>query len=103
MKLSELFQPDASSRSEEHKKVYAFYELCYTVVDVGAAVSFVIGSFLFLSDDTQTVGTWLFIVGSFLFLMKPLIRLARETKYLALGETNVLAKRAGWSKDGSGK
>ncbi|MBS9720579.1 YrhK family protein [Tianweitania sp. BSSL-BM11] len=100
---TKLFQPDARVRSDEHKRIYALYELAYTIVDVGAAVAFVIGSFLFLSEKTQTAGTWFFIVGSFLFLAKPAIRFKRELKLLSLGKTTKLAKRDGWSKKQSGK
>lgn len=83
--------------SEQHPRIYAIYELWYTIVDVAAALSFVVGSFLFLSEETKSLGTWLFIAGSFFFLMKPIIRLLREARYLALGDVGTLAKRAGWN------
>jgi hypothetical protein len=91
-----LFQPNARARSQESKRIYAVYEIWYTVVDVTAAVSFLVGSFLFLGDASKTAGTWLFIIGSFFFLMKPVIRLLREVRFLALGDVDTLAHRAGW-------
>lgn len=98
VRLRRLFQPDARNRSEEHQRVYAAYELWYTAVDVAAAVSFVAGSLLFLSETTQTAGTWLFVAGSIFFLMKPVIRLMRELRFVALGDVKTLAERAGWSE-----
>ncbi|MCO6387064.1 YrhK family protein [Aliihoeflea sp. 40Bstr573] len=83
-------------QSARRKEIYAAYELWYTVVDVGAALSFLAGSILFLSDATKTLGTYLFIVGSALFLMKPAIRLTREAQYAAHGDADTLARRVGW-------
>ncbi len=97
MKSGQLFRPNERNRSEAHKRVYAAYELWYTVVDVAAAISFVSGSFLFLSESTRTAGTWLFIFGSIFFLLKPIIRLARELRFVAMGDVETLAERAGWS------
>jgi hypothetical protein len=100
MPKSRFFDPGVKTRSSRNKRIYAVYELWYTIVDVAAALSFVAGSFLFLSESTQNLATWLFIVGSIFFLMKPVIRLMREAGYLADGDVDVLAKRAGWtSKD----
>lgn len=80
-----LFNPDNHTRSAEHKRIYAYCELAYTIVDVSAAVLFVIGSILFFSDSTTHVGTWLFLVGSVLFGLRPTIKLYREFGYLRVG------------------
>lgn len=77
-----LFNPDNHTRSAEHKRIYAYCELAYTIVDVSAALLFVIGSILFFSDSTTYVGTWLFLVGSVLFGLRPTIKLYREFAYL---------------------
>ena len=100
MKFARLFQPNARNRSEEHQRVYAAYELWYTAVDVAAAVSFVAGSLLFLGETTRTAGTWMFVAGSVFFLLKPVIRLMRELRFVALGDMKTLAERAGWSESG---
>lgn len=99
MWTSRFFQPGAETRSSRNKEIYAAYELWYTIVDVAAALCFVVGSVLFLSEATKTTATWFFIVGSFFFLMKPIIRLLREARYLADGDVDILAKRAGWRPD----
>ncbi|MGK4219007.1 YrhK family protein [Kocuria marina] len=54
------------------------YETLSIVNDVLIGVIFLVGSFLFLSESTTTVGTWLFVVGSALMLVRPLIRLTRR-------------------------
>lgn len=77
-----LFNPDKHTRSDEHKKIYAYCELAYTIVDFSAAVLFVIGSILFFSEATTYIGTWLFLVGSVLFGLRPTIKLYREFAYL---------------------
>ena len=86
-----LFNPDNHTRSTEHKKIYAYYELAYTIVDVSAAALFVIGSILFFSEATTYVGTWLFLVGSVLFGLRPTIKLYREFAYLRVGDDDDIA------------
>ncbi|MGI9370373.1 MAG: YrhK family protein [Ruegeria sp.] len=77
-----LFNPDNHTRSERHKKIYAYCELAYTVVDFSAAALFVIGSILFFNDATVFVGTWLFLIGSVFFGLRPTIKLFREIAYI---------------------
>lgn len=96
MPKSRFFDPATKHSSSRNKRIYALYELWYTVVDVAAAVCFVVGSFLFLGESTKTLATWLFIVGSIFFLTKPIIRLLREARYYEDGDVDVLARRAGW-------
>ncbi len=88
-----LFNPKNRTQSHEHRRIYALYEVWYTAVDFGAALSFVIGSILFFSDSTMTAATWLFLIGSILFAAKPTIRLLREIKYLRMGNYEALAER----------
>lgn len=77
-----FFNPDNHTRSDRHKKIYAYCEIAYTIVDVSAAALFVVGSLLFFSAATTYVGTWLFLVGSVLFGLRPTIKLYREFAYL---------------------
>ena len=81
-----LFNPDNHVRSEKHKKIYAYCELAYTLVDVSAAALFVIGSILFFSETTTYIGTWFFLVGSVLFGLRPTIKLYREFVYIRAGD-----------------
>ncbi len=81
-----LFNPDNHTRSPQHKRIYAWCELAYTVVDFSAAALFVVGSILFFSEATTYVGTWLFLVGSVLFGLRPTIKLCREVAYIRVGD-----------------
>lgn len=89
-----LFDPGSPDRSEAARKLYAAFEIWYTVVDFSAAALFVVGSVLFLWERTATVGTWLFIGGSVCFALKPTLRLVRELRMAKLGDTSDLAHRA---------
>ncbi|MEY8840817.1 YrhK family protein [Cribrihabitans sp. XS_ASV171] len=89
-----FFQKDHRSEgSPRQKRVYAMFELAYTIVDFTAATLFVIGSVMFFSESWQTAGTWMFLVGSICFAAKPTLRLAREVKLAAMGDMDDLAKR----------
>ncbi|MCF3935120.1 YrhK family protein [Acuticoccus sp. M5D2P5] len=89
-----LFYPRGYEMSPRRRRVYATYELIYTLVDFGAAISFITGSVLFFSEALRTAGTWAFLIGSILFAVKPALRLARELTDLHLGRTETVAKRA---------
>ena len=98
-------RPPRSSGSADHadpaesptrERIFALYELWYTLVDFAAAISFLIGSVLCLNEATRSIGTYFFLVGSVFFVMKPAIRLLREARRAALGDTETLARRAGW-------
>ncbi|KID30713.1 YrhK-like protein [Prauserella sp. Am3] len=54
------------------------YEVASIVHDLLIAVWFVVGSVLFFSPETETVGTWLFLLGSIELLIRPIIRLSRR-------------------------
>ena len=88
-----IFSPQNRDKTARHRRIWAAYELVYTLVDFGAATCFVIGSVLFFYQSLQTAGTWFFLVGSVLFAAKPSLRLAREGKLAAIGDTEDLAKR----------
>ncbi|PJE37339.1 hypothetical protein CVM52_07655 [Pseudooceanicola lipolyticus] len=88
-----LFHKDHRNQSTESKRLYALFEIAYTLVDFAAAICFVIGSVMFLSERWTTPGTWLFIIGSLCFAAKPTLRLIREVKLAAMGDTDDLADR----------
>jgi hypothetical protein len=62
-----LFKPSRHHRYISDASYYARFELAYTLVDVTAALLFVIGSIMFFSEDWLTTGTWCFLVGSICF------------------------------------
>lgn len=61
------------------------YELISIANDVFAGLLFLLGSFLFFSETTTYVGTWLFVVGSVSMLLRPTIRLARRIHLQKVG------------------
>lgn len=83
-----LFEPHHPHLSETRKRSFRKHEIAYTLVDFGAALTFVVGSILFLYPDLTETGTWLFLVGSILFGIKPTIRLSQELSDLRLQETS---------------
>lgn len=90
-----LFHRDRRNDSAAHRRIYARFEIAYTMVDFLAALMFIIGSVMFFSDAWVTTGTWLFLIGSFFFAAKPTLRLWREVKLYRLGDMEDLARRAG--------
>ncbi|MGC9368475.1 MAG: YrhK family protein [Paracoccaceae bacterium] len=89
-----LFITDNRHRNEDTKRVYAVYEIAHTVADFIAAISFLVGSILFFSTETQIEATWLFVIGSAFFCLKPTLRLAREIHLWRMGYLDTLARRA---------
>ncbi|MCC2098964.1 MAG: YrhK family protein [Hyphomicrobiales bacterium] len=90
-----LFQPDNSTASADHARLYAIYEIWYTTIDFAAAFLFIVGSIFFFWDSTQFAATWMFLVGSVFFAMKPTLRLVRELHYLRLGKYDKVTKQDG--------
>lgn len=88
-----LFQTDHRSAGRRQREIYAAYEIAYTAVDFAAALTFVAGSVMFLSEAWTRTGTWFFIFGSVCFALKPTIRLARELRLAAMGDAEDLARR----------
>ena len=54
------------------------YEVVSIVNDILIALWFTVGSVLFFSESTTTLGTWLFLVGSIELIVRPAIRLSRR-------------------------
>lgn len=88
-----LFQVEHHTGSERRRRIYAAYEVAYTAVDFLAAILFLVGSVLFFFKSLENPAIWCFVVGSVCFALKPSLRLARELHYLAIGDTDDLAKR----------
>ncbi len=88
-----LFQHHNRQDSAESRRVYAMFELAYTITDFTAASAFLIGSILFFWAEYETAAIWLFVIGSICFCLKPTLRLIREIKLLKMGDTDDLAKR----------
>lgn len=88
-----LFSHANRERSTETRRTYALFELVYTAVDFGAALCFTIGSVMFFWDSLMTPATWFFTIGSVLFMAKPTLRLVRELKLAAMGDSKDLAER----------
>ncbi len=88
-----FFSPSNRTLSPEHERIYAIFEVWYTVVDLAAALLFVAGSVLFFWSETQTTATWMFLIGSICFALKPTIRTTREIKFLSMGKIERLARR----------
>jgi hypothetical protein len=89
-----MFDPRTKHVSPEHARLYAAYELLFTIVDFSAAFLFIVGSILFFNENTTYTGTWLFLIGSVFFGLKPCIRLFREWRLLQASEIETLAERA---------
>lgn len=90
-----VFDLDARTRTPRSKRLWAAYELAYTMIDFAAAALFVVGSILFFDEATVRLGTWLFLIGSLCFAAKPSIRMVREVHLWRAGQIDVLAERAG--------
>ena len=88
-----FFSPENRDRSIRTRKVYAVYEIVYTLVDFLAALLFLVGSVMFFDASLENPAIWCFVVGSAFFLMKPTIRVVREFHYLAIGDYTDLAER----------
>ncbi|MDO6523210.1 YrhK family protein [Shimia thalassica] len=73
-----MFKPHLHTATPRHAEVYGFYEKVYTVIDLCAGLTFLVGSILFLWESTTHFATWLFIIGSAMFAARPLSRFLRE-------------------------
>ncbi len=80
--------------NEDTRRVYARFELLYTLIDFLAAFLFIIGSIMFFYPKWVDTGTWMFLVGSIFFASKPTVRMAREIKLYRMGKLEDLADRA---------
>lgn len=64
---------------EKHRLIlHHRYEWLHIINDIMIAIWFLIGSFFFFYESTQTVGTWLFVIGSAQMMVRPIIRIAHK-------------------------
>ncbi len=89
-----LFDNENRMRNEHTRRVYAQFEIAYTIVDFLAAFLFIVGSILFFDAETEYAGTWMFLIGSIFFAVKPTLRMSRELKLFRMGRLEILAERA---------
>ncbi len=73
-----LLDPALNDLSPQHLSVFWHYQVVRTLVDFGAALSFVVGSACFFFSSTQIAADWLFLIGSILFAAKPTIDVVRS-------------------------
>lgn len=64
------------------------YGFIYTLNDILIAVWFIIGSIFFFWDSTQEAGTWLFLIGSVELLIRPIIRISRNSHLKHINPSN---------------
>jgi len=88
-----FFAPGNRDSSQVNRRLYAFYEIIYTLIDFGAAIAFLIGSVMFFYETLQYTATWFFVIGSVLFAAKPTIRVVREFAFLAVGDIDDVANQ----------
>ncbi|MBB4051674.1 hypothetical protein GGR20_001310 [Devosia subaequoris] len=87
------FQRDLGTRPPSQRKLYALYELTYTLIDVSAALLFLVGSIMFFYDSLEIPAIWCFVIGSALFAFKPILRIIREIHLASRGDFEGLAQR----------
>lgn len=88
-----LFQRDRGTRTPQQRRLYAIYELAYTLIDVTAALLFLVGSVMFFYKSLNSPAIWCFVVGSAFFALKPILRVVREFHLAAEGDYKDLAER----------
>jgi hypothetical protein len=88
-----LFRHENRESTEASRKLYARFEMVYTIVDFSAALCFIAGSILFFYEITQVSATWLFLVGSVFFAVKPTLKVILEIKLYRMGDLSDLADR----------
>ena len=88
-----IFEQDHRRKGPRARRVYAIYEILYTLVDFVAALLFIIGSIFFFFENLVFAGTWFFLIGSICFVAKPTIRLTCELRLMAMGDVEEVAER----------
>lgn len=90
-----IFERDRGTQTPAQRKLYALYELAYTLIDVSAALLFLIGSILFFYKSLENPAIWCFVIGSVFFAFKPVLRVVREIHLASQGDYDDLAQRFG--------
>ena len=96
--MRKMFRPHSEQRDERSRAIYAAYEIAYTCVDFGAALTFVVGSVLFAVASIPYLWTfantgdsrildgflaWQYLVGSVLFFAGGLFNYRRAYRVVA--------------------
>lgn len=68
------------------------YGFIYALNDILIAVWFIIGSILFFWNSTEVIGTWLFLIGSIELLIRPIIRITRNSHLKRINPNNPYAR-----------
>ncbi|WMS41044.1 YrhK family protein [Acuticoccus sp. MNP-M23] len=89
-----LFEPHGTTMPPRQRRLYAAFEIAYTLAEFSAATAFIAGSVLFFYPDLETAGTWMFLIGSVLFALKPTLRLVKELVMVSGGDLTEVARRA---------
>lgn len=63
---------------QRSERLTMIYKALYQLNDVVLGIVFLIGSFLFFSDATVTIGTVLFVIGSIQMTVRPLIAFSHD-------------------------
>lgn len=88
-----IFAPNTRHISKQHEKLYAAYELVFTLVQFTAGMLFLVGSWMFFHKAWENTAIWCFVIGSVLFVVGPSVKLARELHYAMIGDYADLAER----------
>ncbi len=88
-----LFRASIQTQSAKSRRIYAAFEILDTIIAFLAALSFLVGSVLFLWKEYEITAAWFFIIGSLFFCLKPTMRLLREIRLASLGDAKDLADR----------
>lgn len=89
-----FFKRNRGTRNPAQRQVYALYEIVYTIVDLTAAILFLVGSVLFFYPAMENQAIWCFVIGSACFALKPTLRVVREFHMLSISDYEDLAERA---------
>lgn len=87
------FAPDSRRLSPRHEKLFALYELTFTIVEFTAGLLFLVGSWMFFYKSLQDPAIWCFVIGSACFVIGPSLKVVREFHFAMIGDYADLAKR----------
>ena len=74
------FNTNRFNEDDHAKQISFFYKALYQINDIVLGIIFLIGSFLFFSDQTMIAGTILFVIGSLQMTARPVISFVHDMK-----------------------
>ena len=74
------FNTNKFNEDDHAKQISFFYKALYQINDIVLGLIFLVGSFLFFSDNTVFAGTVLFVIGSIQMIIRPLISFIHDLK-----------------------